>query len=315
MTLRTLAQAEARGFTWVDLVEPTPAELATVAAEYGLHATSVRDCLDPEHLPKFEKLPGGTFAIVRGYDDTERDGETLHEMTRKVAIFAGPGVLVTVHRRDQPYLQVAMDELLTRLPLLGNGASGSEPTDSAVLQVTVGLMQAAVDSFIAPLDKLEEQLDREEARVFEERDFVGTLREIHRLKRRAAVLKRLLWHTLATVQRVVPAGERTAPYVQDLRETTESLYAFADELVEDAGSVLEVQLALASHRTNEVVRVLTLFSAFFLPLTFIVGIYGMNFDVMPELRWPFGYPAVMALMGAVVIGIFLWFRKQGWLQR
>jgi magnesium transporter len=92
------------------------------------------------------------------------------------------------------------------------------------------------------------------------------------------------------------------------------MHAYADELLEEVNSLLSIQLALASHRTNEVVRVLTVFSVFFLPLTFIVGIYGMNFDFMPELRQRWGYPAVLAGMGAVTLAIYLWFRRRGWLR-
>jgi magnesium transporter len=75
-----------------------------------------------------------------------------------------------------------------------------------------------------------------------------------------------------------------------------------------------MQLALASHRTNEVVRVLTVFSVFFLPLTFIVGVYGMNFRYMPELTQRWGYPAVLAFMGLVTLMIYLWFHRRGWLR-
>ncbi|HEX5962233.1 MAG TPA: CorA family divalent cation transporter, partial [Gemmatimonadales bacterium] len=94
----------------------------------------------------------------------------------------------------------------------------------------------------------------------------------------------------------------------------ESMYSYAEELVEDVNNLLSIQLALASHRTNEVVRVLTVFSVFFLPLTFIVGIYGMNFEFMPELRKHWGYPAVLAGMGLVTLIIYLWFRRRGWLR-
>jgi magnesium transporter len=116
------------------------------------------------------------------------------------------------------------------------------------------------------------------------------------------------------VQRLVPASEPTAPLFQDLRENAESMYSYAEELIEDVNSLLSIQLALAQHRTSEVVRVLTVFSVFFLPLTFIVGIYGMNFDFMPELRQRWGYPGVMAGMALVTLTIYLWFRRRGWLR-
>jgi magnesium transporter len=92
------------------------------------------------------------------------------------------------------------------------------------------------------------------------------------------------------------------------------MYSYAEELVEDVNNLLSIQLALASHRTNEVVRVLTVFSVFFLPLTFVVGIYGMNFDFMPELRQRWGYPAIIIGMGIVTLAIYTWFRRRGWLR-
>jgi magnesium transporter len=127
-------------------------------------------------------------------------------------------------------------------------------------------------------------------------------------------MRRMLSHTLDAVQRLVPASEPTAPLYQDLRENAESMHYYADELVDDVNNLLSIQLALASHRTNEVVRILTVFSVFFLPLTFIVGVYGMNFEYMPELRERWGYPAVLAGMGVVTLAIFLWFRSRGWLR-
>jgi Mg2+ and Co2+ transporter CorA len=94
-----------QGLTWVDVVEPTSAELTEIAHLYGLHPTSVRDCLDPEHLPKFERFPDRYFAIIRVFDvASSADCATVHEMTRKVAIFAGPDFVVTIHRKALPFL-------------------------------------------------------------------------------------------------------------------------------------------------------------------------------------------------------------------
>jgi magnesium transporter len=102
---------------------------------------------------------------------------------------------------------------------------------------------------------------------------------------------------------------------RDVQENAESYHFYADELLDDANTLLNVQLSLASHRTSEVMRILTVFSVFFLPLTFIVGVYGMNFDYMPELRERWGYPAVLGLMVVVTLVIYRWFRRRGWLGR
>jgi magnesium transporter len=114
---------------------------------------------------------------------------------------------------------------------------------------------------------------------------------------------------------MVPASGRTATLFRDVQENAESYHFFADELLDDANTLLSVQLAVASHRTSEVMRILTVFSVFFLPLTFIVGVYGMNFEHMPELRERWGYPVILALMVGVTLVIYRWFRRRGWLGR
>jgi magnesium transporter len=133
------------------------------------------------------------------------------------------------------------------------------------------------------------------------------------LRRRITLVKRMLWHTLNATVRMTPLGSPSAPLFQDVRENAESMHAYADELLEDANNLLHIHLGLASQRTNRIVRVLTVFSVFFLPLTFIVGIYGMNFRYMPELEHRSGYPAVWGVMVVVTIAIYLWFRRRGWL--
>jgi magnesium transporter len=140
------------------------------------------------------------------------------------------------------------------------------------------------------------------------------LREIYTLKRQATLIKRMLWHTLNVTVKLTPVASLTSPLFQDAREGAESMYAYADELLEDANNLLHIQLGLSTQRTNGIVRVLTLFSAFFLPLTFIVGIYGMNFAWMPELHSRWGYPGVWGIMLIVTLGIHTWFRRRGWLR-
>ena len=121
------------------------------------------------------------------------------------------------------------------------------------------------------------------------------------MRRQVTLCKRLLWRTVDVTQRMVPAAGRAATLFRDVQENAESYHFYADELLDDANTLLSVQLALASHRTSEVMRVLTVFSVFFLPLTFIVGVYGMNFDFMPELRERWGYPAVLGFMAMVTL--------------
>lgn len=309
MTIRTIINSNDPPFIWLDVVNPTREELANIARQYGLHSTSVEDSLDPEHLPKYERIGAVTFIIVRAFDEAStRECSTVQEMTRKVAIFYSTDFLLTIHRTDQPFLATLIEKCQSPPP------AGAERRKSFLPRVLIEIINGAIETYERPLGDAESAIDRFEATVFGDHELGGLLQRIYTEKRRVTQMRRMLSHTIDVVHRLVPASEPTAPLFQDLRENAESMYAYAEDLVEDVNNLLSIQLALASHRTNEVVRVLTVFSVFFLPLTFIVGIYGMNFHFMPELRQHWGYPAVMAGMGLVTLIIYLWFRRRGWLR-
>jgi magnesium transporter len=309
MTIRTIINSNDPPFIWLDVVSPSKEELANVARQYGLHSTSVEDSLDPEHLPKYERIGNITFIITRAFDEAAtRECSTIQEMTRKVAIFYSSDFLITIHRTEQPFLSALITKYQSPPP------AGAERRKSFLPRVLIEIVNGAIETYEKPLAEAEGTIDKFEATVFGEHELGGLLQRIYTEKRRVTQMRRMLSHTLDVVQRLVPASEPTAPLFQDLRENAESMYSYAEDLVEDVNNLLSIQLALASHRTNEVVRVLTVFSVFFLPLTFIVGIYGMNFDYMPELRHHWGYPAVMGAMALVTLVIYLWFRRRGWLR-
>ncbi len=305
--LRTVYQSSAPAFRWLDLVEPTLADLESVAREYGLTTTAVQDCLDPEHLPKFERFNGTSFVILRAADErAEAGADTVQAFTRKVAVFWGTEFLITIHRKEQPYLSAVMHQWQQRTPLAEDARGG-------LAELLVDITNAVVLSYEAPLVDAEARLDTFEAQLLSDHDVTALLRGMYLIKRRVTLAKRLLWRTLSIATRLQGAGERTGPLMQDLRENAESMHFYADELLEDVTNLLNMQLALAAHRTNEVVQVLTIFSAFFLPLTFIVGVYGMNFEHMPEIGHPLGYPAIWGVMIAVSAAIWSWFRRRGWM--
>jgi magnesium transporter len=311
MTVQTVLSSSDPRFIWVDVVHPTTDELTRIAREYSLHPTSVEDSLEPEHLPKYERIGATTFMIVRAMDNAApADCSSVHEMTRKVAIFYGPEFLITIHRTEQPFLTSLIQEYQSSAPPDGS----ADRRKGFLPRLLIDLVNSAISTYERPLGVAETAIDAFEATLFGEHEFADILRRIYLEKRRVTQMRRMLSHTLDAVQRLVPASEPTAPLFQDLRENAQSMHFYADELVEDVNNLLSIQLALASHRTNEVVRVLTVFSVFFLPLTFIVGVYGMNFHFMPELQQRWGYPAVLGGMGLVTLSIYLWFRRRGWLR-
>lgn len=299
------------GAVWLDVVAPTEADLKKLSTTYQLHPTSVEDCLDPEHLPKIERFQDYTFFILRTYDEEcLADADSIQELTRKVAIFVGEKVILSLHRKDQKFIGLLREKLK------------SQDGSVSAKQVLSDLMVEAVMSFEKPIDQAFVQLENLETRVFKSGAIAGSfLEESYYLKRTTSIIRRLVRLSLDVQHRAVHImGE--SPFLQDAREEAERIYFYADELVEGVTDLVSLHMSVegkksndAGLRTNEVMRFLTVFSALFLPLNFIASVYGMNFQHMPELGHPYGYFAVLSLMAFVGASIFLYFRRKGWLRR
>jgi magnesium transporter len=305
---------ETEGFHWLDVVGPTREELEALAERYGLHSTSVQDSLDPEHLPKTERIEKILFMILRAHDSVcSTEADTVQELTRKLAIFFRKDqFLITIQRVEQPLAAAVKDKWRKR-----GGAGAAIPQ-----KVVSDLIRGVLSSYDRPIDGALAQLEKLEMSVFEAAGAEPfEIRQGYYLKRQASVFRRMLHMTREILPKLSEEFERGAPFLQDLREQADGLLASADELTESVNSLINLHISLAtqrtteaSHRTNEVVRVLTIFSMFLLPLNLVTGVYGMNFAHMPELQWRLGYPFALGLMALVVIAIYLWFRSKGWLK-
>jgi magnesium transporter len=301
MTKTFLTKQDCR-FAWLDLLNPTPAELATVARQYQLPDELVRDCMEPNHLPKFEATQGINFVIVRVYWAPEtHEADTIQEISTKIALFYTPELLITVHRRDLPILAELQGEY-----------EAAHHECSTPAELALRLVRYALHTFIAPGMQLNQELDSYESEIFLKQEVPNALRGLYFVKRKASSAKQLLLLTrevLLMLRRQTSSDATALQDTQDLQVRVETLYQQLDGA---ATNLVNLYLSLSSQRTNEAMRVLTVFSAFFLPLTFIAGIYGMNFQFMPELGWKLGYPGVMALMVVVGLGIWGWFKRKGW---
>lgn len=287
---------------WIDVVGPTREELQEIAREYGLPTTVVEDCLDPEHLPKFERIDDAAFLILRARDHAAPDdSSTIQQLTRKIAVFHRGSLILTVRRIELTEIAALRDKVRTE--------NGSRSVQSLI----TGLVLAAFESYDRPLERTQSLLDEFEEGVFTDQGSSPTTRDAFNIKRRLTLTRRILWQTSLALQKMMPPAERGDPLNQEMRDAADAYLFWVDQLLDEVNQLLQVQLSMSAKRTNEVMRILTVFSAFFLPLTFIVGIYGMNFRYMPELAKPYGYPAVLLAMAGVSVAIYVWFRRRGWM--
>lgn len=292
-------------FKWLDVTLPTREELQQLAKTYEIHLTSIQDCLQPEHLPKHEKIGDVTFLITRGYDEkAAENASNVLELTRKVAIFLGANFLITVHRVDLDYLAAVRQKWQATPP----------STSQLPFQVLCDVLQAISLSYEAPLDAAEGMLDTIEDKIFM-RKIKGVslhFQEIYLLRRKISVCQRMLHLALEVLAKLNSLSEHT-PLLQNIKDDTHRLLFVAEQLSENVNHLLNLHVSLTSNRTNEVMRILTVFSVFFLPITFIVGVYGMNFRYMPELELSYGYFGVWLFMLVITLVLFIWFRRKGFL--
>lgn len=307
--IKRLIDPKTHGFTWVDVVGPTEEELEVLAQEFSMHNMIIEESLDPKHLPKIEKVGKNVFFLTRIYDEemhSDSELDTIVQLTRKLGIWIGEDFLVTIHRRDNLFLE----------SLAGIWSIKKDVGKGGAYFLLLDILMDAVFSYEKPLDDAEILVEEFEGDLLKSHDIPNIIREIYQVKQRVSVIKRMLRQHIDLFSRFQLTGtenpENFGPFLQNLRETTERFFIHSEGLLDEINNLISMHVALASHRTNEVMRFLTIFSVIFMPLTFIVGVYGMNFKYMPELDWKYGYPAVVAVMLGVVVATIGYFRRRGW---
>lgn len=287
-------------FTWIDITGPSLDDLSAVAEKYALNHHNLQDCLEPDHLPKFEEGDPFNFIILRKVLGEKDKGTTVHSLTTKIAIFYDEDTIVTIHRVPHPDLFPACEQLIQAGKILS--------IDGFLLKI-IAKVQQSFSHFAAELNT---EIDETETRLFIKKQATESIENLYLLKRRAGLCKKLLLLTGEVVS-AVQHRQKKSSELQDIRDSQIKLQVFYEQLTEDALNLVSMYMSISANKSNEVMKVLTIFSAYFLPLTFIVGVYGMNFEFMPELEWTFGYPMVIGLLLLVFILIYVWFRRKKWL--
>lgn len=295
-----LPAASRKQFTWVDISQPDEKELLDVAEEYKLHRYTVRDCMEPGHLPKIETFDNVTFIITRLYLPKPGKNTSIQDITSKIAIFYGSDFLITIHRPDWSFLTEMKKKFQSKTDV-------TSPS-----KLVTKLLWQVINTYEKPSDDLVQQTDGYETRIFLKEHIPGLQQNLYYLKRRAETGRRMLALTTDVIN-VAHLGEKNNPFLQDLKDLHVKLITKYDQVLSNVNNLLNIYISLSAQRTNETMKVMTIFTAFFMPLTFLVGIYGMNFHHMPELAQQWGYPSVWFVMIIISVIIFLWFRRKKWL--
>lgn len=279
-------------FTWIDISQPDRTNLDKLAQDYHLNFFQIKDSLEIGHLPKLEKQEKYNFIIIRAVAITKDEWITsINELSNKIAFFYNQEQIITIHRADFDFLGQVQKHY------------------SSTTELLLYFIHKMVQTFINPIKLLEEQIDSLEKKIFLKDNSKVSLEELYFLKNETRITKKLLQISQNVINQLeVPEQNKTA--LQDIKDSLLSLILSYDEVLENANNLLNSYLSVNAQKNNEVMKLLTIFSAFFLPLTFMAGIYGMNFMYMPELAWKPGYFIILAVMGVVAFIIYLWFKRK-----
>lgn len=290
-------------FVWVALNDATPEELQDMQKEFGLHDLALEDAQHGHQRPKIEEYDGSLFAVLHMI---ERSGEEL--TVGEVGIFVGANYVLSVRSRAERGFTDVRARCEREPELLRHGAG----------YVLYALMDAVVDRYFPVLDELESEIERIEDSMFANQTARDNIEALYDLKRKLMTLKHATEPLLEATSklfggRVPQLAVGLQDYFRDVYDHVLRVHQSVDSLRDMITTAISVAISLITIQENEVTKRLASYGALIAVPTLIAGVYGMNFQHMPELSSPFGYPLSLAAMVAVDFYLFYRFRKAKWL--
>ena len=290
---------------WVDVMRPTREDIEPLLEEwFRFHELAAEDALSATTLPKADSFERYDFLVFR----TIALNIAAHGVeTEKLACFLGKNFLFTIHKEPLDAIETVWERLPQDVRMMQRGVDF----------ILYSVLDTLVDRHFPLIDEIEERLDQIHEEIFSHPS-QNLLDELLEFKRDLNVLRRQSLPQRELLNQISRGGSRFIRqehliYFRDLYDHMYRIGETIDIEREMATSTMEAYLSVVANRTNEIMKVLTIFSSILLPINFIAGIYGMNFEFIPELHWKHGYIWALSLMFTVAVIMLTWFWKEGWL--
>ncbi|MCG8607284.1 magnesium/cobalt transporter CorA [bacterium] len=279
--------------------------LEQIGGYFKVHPLVLEDILNTTQRPKVEEYGDYTFIVAKMimYNDSERSF-----FVENLSIVLGPKFVLTFQEQEGDFFDIVRQRI--RQP---NSRFRNNGPDYLVYR----LLDTIVDQYFLVLEKYGDRIEELEVEVTEN-PTASTLEEIHKLKRELLLLRRPIWPLREAINRLQKEDtalvtQTTHLFLRDVYDHTIQVSDNIDNFREIVSGLLDIYLSSISNKMNEVMKVLTIIATIFIPLTFIAGIYGMNFKFMPELEWRWAYPVVWAIIIAVGVAMLIFFKRKKWL--
>jgi magnesium transporter len=277
----------------------------TVGRLFGIHPLVQEDIVNANQRPKLEEYDNYLFAIVKMLYEETASGIL---QTEQVSIIVAPKIVISFQEKEGDVFHPVRERLRT-----GKGIVRQRGSD----YLAYCLIDAIVDHYYQIMEKLEDRIMPLEKVVVDDPQ-PRVLQTIHDLKSDLVFLRRSLWPLREMLARLyrepLPLIQQdTRPFLRDVHDHTIQIIEILESFQEIVSGMMDIYMSSISNRMNSIMKVLTIIATIFIPLTFIAGVYGMNFKHMPELAWRWGYPAVWGVMILVFVGMLIFFKRKKWL--
>ncbi|MCI0365664.1 MAG: magnesium/cobalt transporter CorA [Phycisphaerales bacterium] len=292
--------------TWVNVDGLGDVETIRALGEiFGLHKLALEDVVHVGQRPKVDEFDQCLYIVARMID--RHDGKLD---TEQLSMFLGPDYVITFQERPGDCL----DAIRLRIKE-GRGRIRQAGAD----YLSYCILDAVIDDYFPVLESVGDKLERLEDETLENPQ-PSCAAGVHLIKRDLLLLRRAMWplrEAVSSLQRGTSPliKDETRLYFRDCYDHTVQVLDLVEVYRELCTSLIEMYMTSISHRMNQIIKVLTIISTIFIPLTFIAGVYGMNFENQPEFGWKWAYPVVLAVMAAIGLGMLFMFWKRGWLRR
>lgn len=297
---------DSRSVSWVNFTGfHDTALLERFGEAFDIHPLVLEDIANTGQRPKMEDFGDYIFMALKML---YRDPETDMINAEHVGIILGQNHVLSFQEVEGDVFGVIRDRLRA-----AKGRIRSMWSD----YLAYSLLDAIVDNYFVVLEDVGDRIEELQNRVLKAAG-PETVAEMQQLRRELVFIRKSVWPLREVVsglekQESRLIGDCLPPYLRDAYEHAIQVIDTVELLRDMLSGAMDIHMTVVSNRMNEIMKVLTVIATIFIPLTFIAGIYGMNFQSMPELGWPYGYPLVLALMVAVAVGMWIYFRRQRWL--
>ena len=291
--------------TWINISGLNEEIIADIGESFHFHPLLLEDILNTEQRPKMDEYDGYAFFILKmlTYDDEKEEVET-----EQVSIILNDDVVISFQEVEGDIFDPLRERLRTNKGIVRkNGAD----------YLAYSLVDTIVDYYFTILEKLGDHIEALEDELLENPS-TETIEKLHRMKRQMITLRKSIWPLREVISKLERSGtgfikDTTRIYLRDVYDHTIQAIDAVETYRDLLSGMLDIYLSSISNRMNEIMKVLTIIGTIFIPLTFVAGVYGMNFKYMPELDWRLAYPVIWVVMIVITIIMIIYFRRKKWL--